>query len=56
MLVYVRALINMVFRRLGTENLPDSGLLLGPIVVAYVRAQVRVRFEPTPDPVIQPVC
>jgi hypothetical protein len=42
MLVYVQALINIALRRLGPEDLPDSGFLLGLTVVAYVLLQLPV--------------
>jgi len=40
MLVYVQTLINIALRRLGPEHIPDSGLLLGLTLVAYVAVQV----------------
>jgi hypothetical protein len=42
MLVYVQALINIALRRLGPEDLPDSGFLLGLTVVAYVLLQLPI--------------
>jgi len=42
MLVYVQALINIALRRLGPEDLPDSGFLLGLTVVAYALLQLPV--------------
>lgn len=40
MLVYVRALFGIAIRKLGPEDLPDSGFLLGLTLVAYLVLQV----------------
>lgn len=40
MLVYVQTLINIALRRLGPEDLPDSGFLLILTFVAYLLFQV----------------
>lgn len=40
MLVYVQTLLNIALRKLGPEDLPDSGFLLGLTLVGYVLMQV----------------
>lgn len=40
MLVYVQTLLNIALRKLGPEDLPDSGFLLGLTLIAYLVLQV----------------
>jgi hypothetical protein len=40
MLAYLKALLNIILRRLGPEDLPDSGFLLGFSMGAYLFLQV----------------
>ncbi|MGI9343083.1 MAG: hypothetical protein ACR2QV_09535 [Gammaproteobacteria bacterium] len=40
MLVYVQTLLNIALRKLGPEDLPDSGFLVGLTLVGYVLMQV----------------
>ena len=40
MLVYLRALFGIAMRKLGPEDLPDSGFLLGLTLVAYIVLQL----------------
>lgn len=52
MLVYVQALINIALRRLGPEDLPDSGFLLGLTLAAYLLLQVPlawIAYGPTTE-------
>lgn len=39
MLAYIKTLINIVFRKLGPEDLPDSGFLLGFTFAVYIFLQ-----------------
>jgi hypothetical protein len=40
MIAYAKALLNIILRKLGPEDLPDSGFLLGFSLAAYLSLQV----------------
>jgi hypothetical protein len=44
MLAYIRALIKILFRRLGPEDLPDSAFLLGFTFAVYLFLQVTLAW------------